>query len=270
MTPAQTPTPQQPPQRKPLKVAKTVKELMSMYAADESNKTFNAIILGQIGAGKTTMLSTAPKPVLIDSFDPGGHKLRTFKPLIESGVIIPDSRWEKPYFKMFGDWEQELENRIAGGFFNNIGTYVIDSATTFLQAMKDHTMDKSGRDNVSQPEWGAIGTSFIHHVKQCTALPCNFIMTGHLVLELEESEGKTIARFNSIPSLQVNIPTLFDEIYVLIQEAKGTGVERKLLTQSTNKYLARTRIGAGKFELYEKPDIAELLRKAELDYKDKV
>jgi hypothetical protein len=250
------------PTRTPLNANKSLQDLLSMYKTDEVNKTFNAIILGQIGSGKTSMLATCPKPVLIDSFDPGGHKLKTLQPYIEKGEIVPDSRWEKPTKQMFTEWEKEMQRRVDSKFFDGVGTYCIDSATTFLGAMKERAMEKSGRDNVSQPEWGVIGNAFIHWVKVATSLPCNFIMTGHLVLELEESEGKTIARFNSIPSMQVNIPALFDEIYVLVQDQKGGTIERRLLTQSTAKYIARTRIGAGVLDIYEPPDIGKLLVKA--------
>jgi hypothetical protein len=256
-------------QKQPLTVDPGIEKLLKMYAEDSAQHKFNAIVLGQLGVGKTTLLKTARMPVLIDSFDPGGPKLRDFKPLIEAGRIVPDMRWSKSKEFPFSEWEKEFNNRVREKFFDKFGTYCIDSASTFLRSMAEYAMKKSGRDNVSQPEWGAIGNAFISHMKQCCALSCDFILTGHLTLEPEEVEGKMIARFASIPSMQINIPILFDEIYVLINEEKSDGIHVKLLTRPTGKYIARTRIGSGIFLPQEEPNIKKLLEKAGLPAEDR-
>jgi hypothetical protein len=254
---------------KMLDIKMETEKLLQMYNDDPRNGTFNAILLGQIGVGKTTMIKTARKPILFDSFDPGGIKLNDYKEPIKQGKIIPDTRWENR--NRFKDWEDEFERRRDADMFSKMGTYVIDSATMFLRSMSDYAMYKSKRDNVSQPEWGAIGHAFIKYCQWCTALPCDFIMTGHLVLELDPSEGHTIARFNSIPSLQINVPMLYDEIYVLVAEEGSEGLKRSLLTQSDGKYIARTRIGSGLFLPREdKLDFKYLLEKAGLPTEDKV
>ncbi len=79
-----------------------------------------------------------------------------------------------------------------------------------------------------------------------------------------------IARFQSIPSLKINVPLLFDEIYVAQSRDTSKGAEYKLLTQSTGRHEARTRIGGGVFDKEEPQDIKALMKKAGMDIKDKV
>ena len=47
-------------------------KLKSMYQEDVQSKTVNILLLGESGSGKTFLMRTAPGPVHIDSFDPGG------------------------------------------------------------------------------------------------------------------------------------------------------------------------------------------------------
>jgi myosin-crossreactive antigen len=78
----------------------------------------------------------------------------------------------------------------------------------------------------------------------------------------DDSLGKTILRFKSIPSLKVDIPTLFDEIYVLEAKETSKGIERRLITAPPERYEARTRMGGGLFETREVADFKELFKKA--------
>ena len=62
------------------------------YNNDAKQKSFNALVLGETGSGKTFLLRTARKPVHIDSFDPGGTKC--LQEYIDKNEIIPDTRFE--------------------------------------------------------------------------------------------------------------------------------------------------------------------------------
>ena len=261
-------------------------KLRAMYTADIAQDTFNALWLGEVGTGKTTLLKTCRFPILVHSFDPGGTKV--LKKEIEEGKVIVDSRYEKEDANnptAYHAWEEEFFRLRAGGVFDKVGTYCLDSFTTWFECLKNQITARkavkpkatSGYRGITsrsiglmeQADWQVAGNIVRDMSKLCTALPCDFIMTGHLLLEKEDVSGRMIAYFNSIPSLRVNVPLLFDEIYVLLCQETSSGVARKLLTQPTGKYVARTRIGAGKFALYEEPDIKALLTKAGLPATDK-
>lgn len=258
--------------------------LRSMYTADIGKNTHNMMLLGGIGSGKTHMLSTAVQPVLVHSFDPGGTGLRLLKGMKESGAMLVDTSFEreldimktkkigvKPDTRIYRDWEIEFDRLRWGGFFDHVGTYCIDSSTNFIHALKSEVARKNGRDDsaLTQPDWQILGNTFGDVVRFCTALPCNFVLTGHLKLFKDDVEGVMIARFNIIPSLQIDLPSLFDEIYILESKTTSQGLTRKVITANTDKYEARTRIGGGVFEVREEPDIKYLLDKAGLDNKDK-
>jgi len=255
-----------------------------MYTSDIGKNTHNMMLLGGIGAGKTHMLRTAIQPILVHSFDPGGTRLRLLEDLKKSGSMLVDTTFErepddrqtkklgkKPDTEIYRLWEDEFDRLRNGDFFSSVGTYCIDSSTNFIHAMKSEVARRNGRNDstLTQPDWQILGNTFGDVVRFCTALPCNFILTGHLKLFKDEVEGVMIARFNIIPSLQIDLPSLFDEIYVLEASESSQGLKRSVITASTGKYEARTRIGGGVFEVREEPDIKYLLNKAGLDNKDK-
>jgi len=269
-----------------LDIKATLDQLRTMYTDDIAQGTFNALWLGEVGTGKTTLLKTCRFPILIHSFDPGGTKV--LKTEIEAKKVIVDSRYEKEDANSptaYALWESEFFKLRNGGLFDKIGTYCLDSFTTWFECLKNQINARKAVKSkaaagyrgatsrsvgvMEQMDWQVAGNIVRDMSKLCTALPCDFIMTGHLLLEKEDVSGRMIAYFNSIPSLRVNVPLLFDEIYVLICQETSQGVERKLLTQPTGKYVARTRIGAGKFDLYETPNIKALLTKAGLPATDK-
>ena len=104
----------------------------------------------------------------------------------------------------------------------------------------------------------------------CLDLPCDFILTGHLE-QYENAEDKTIRyRYMTTGKGAIIIPTKFDEIYVMVPKETSEGVSYRLLTKNTGTYTACSRLAKdGLLELYEKPDIKGLLRKAGMDASDK-
>lgn len=261
-------------------------KLRKMYTADIAQGTYNILALGEVGVGKTSLLNTCRFPALIHSFDPGGTKVLWNN--IESGHIVADTRFEKEDSNSptaYMDWEHEFFRLKNGGVFEKLGTYCIDSFTTFIEALKNQIVKKKSVKSKTSAnyrgaldreiglleiqDWQVIGNVMRDMIKLCTSLPCDFILTGHLMLEKEEVSGRMIAHFNSIPSLRINIPLLFDEIYVLQSVETSQGVEHRILTQPTGRYVARTRIGSGKFDLYEEANVKKLLEKAGLSTADK-
>ena len=62
--------------------------------------------------------------------------------------------------------------------------------------------------------------------------------------------------------LSEKVPLVFDEKYVTRVKSSSSGVSYELLTRNDGYYKAETRMGGGKFEHSETPDIRALLRKA--------
>jgi len=250
-----------------------VKKLRQLYKESKTSGTFNAIVYGDIGTGKTNIVRTARQPVLIHSFDPGGTK--TVRDEIDKGNIIADTRYENEDAKSptaFAAWEKEFDRLRRTKFFESIGTFVIDSATTWSDAMMNEILKRGGRQGtIPQIQDYLVQQNTIRDtIKAFTNLPCDCILTGHISLDKDEVSGRMHSSIMVAGKSAIKMPLLFDEIYVAVSKNTAKGVEYKLITRNDGVYKARTRLGKGDvFETYEEPDIKALLKKSGLSCEDK-
>lgn len=254
-------------------LAAEIKRLRAVYDEKRQDAAFRALVYGHFGTGKTLTCSTARAPVMIDTFDP--HGITTVRGEIEEGRVIPvmfdtDTRG-KP--SEYARWEKEFKLRRDNGVFEHMGTYVIDSGTSFLNAAMNAIV---GRNASKRPEGvPAIQDYMVQQIAirdilmMTSDLPCDFIMTGHIDTTQDEVTGATVTSLACPRGLKVIIPTLFSEVYVTTVKQTSQGAEYKLLTQDNGVYRAETRIGRGIFDRYEEPNIKALLKKAGLPYEDK-
>lgn len=257
----------------PLDIKAEVEKLQTMYKEDPRQSSFNCLLLGESGYGKTFLMRTARKPVHIDSFDPGGTK--GLKKEIERGEVVVDARWESedPLApEQFADWSKETEHRIESGYFDHFGTYCLDSATTWSDAIMNYILKKAQRAGQA-PKWEKDYVpqkiQIRNHLRPILNLPCDVFLTGHMKL-VEDPEHGRIFRFLTTGQGMVTIPLLFDEIYVIKVKESSRGLERTILTQPTDIYLARSRLaGDGLLDEEEEPNIKTILEKAGFDTSDK-
>jgi len=250
------------------------RKIAEAYKNDPKQKTFNALILGELGTGKTFIARTARKPVHIDSFDSGGTKC--LRDSIAKGEIIVDTRYESEDRlnpSMFQIWKTEFDRRRKMGYFERLGTYMIDSSTSWAEAIMNRILQKAGI--AGEPprftkDYAPQKIEIFNMLSWCLDLPCDFILTGHLE-PYEDMESKVVRyRFMTTGKGAIIIPTKFDEIYVLAPKETSQGVTYRLLTKNTGTYTARSRLAkGGLLETYEEPNIKKILQKAEMDATDK-
>lgn len=254
------------------------------YEEASKKKGFNALVYGDFGTGKTYLLSTAPKPVLIHAFDPGGPV--TLRKWTESGEILveefitnKDSK-EDAYIQ----WEKEFNRLRKLGFFDHIGTYCLDSLTTMSEAAMDAIMIRGGSKGGPRKPYHKDIETYIPQLQDylvqqytlrdvlmvCCGLPCNFICTGHIDRNKDEVSGKVIATPMITGKYAQKIPMLFDEVYITDVKETSKGNEFRLLTESTGIFRARSRLAASyDLKKYEEPDIKAILKKCKYPYEDK-
>ncbi len=257
-----------------LDIKQTLSEIQQMYKDNSRTTSFNALVYGPMGSGKTRLLSTCRLPVLVHSFDPGGTT--TIRDEIAAGKIIADNRFEgddpkNP--KVAQLWDREYSRLKQGGVFDKIGTFAIDSGTTFSGAFMNEVLKKAGRAGGTPQQNDYLPTMVMleNAIKDITALPCDFVFICHEDTDKDEATGKLFVGPLLIGKLKYRIPILFDEIYYATTTETSAGVNYKLLTRSTGLYKARTRLGkGGLFETYEEQDIKKLLKKAGYSTEDKV
>jgi hypothetical protein len=266
----------------PLDIKNELQSIKDYYSQDPRQKRFSMLLTAESGAGKTFLLSTCPKPVLVDSFDPGGTKC--LKPWIDKGEIIVDTRWEnedpsKP--SVFKDWMKVTDERLRNNFYANFGTYALDSASTWADAVMNHQLGSKGRAGQAPlftQDYTPQKVLMINYIKKLINVQCNFILTGHLRM-IEETSGvrqdgsavvSTKYRFLTTGQAMVSIPLQFDELYVLKTKRIPGGLERILLVESQGDYIARSRLKSdGHLNSEEPADVKALLKKLGLDYEDK-
>lgn len=238
---------------------------------DSQSPYFNILSMGQSGTGKTSIASTCPFPVFIDSFDPGGTKTEVLQEYIDRGDIIVENRWEadtwkKPY--AFAEWEREMNDRKREGFFDYLGTYILDSASRWSESMMYEILRKGtrGKSRVGQnPElqdYLVQQLTAVDWIGVMTALPCNIVLTSHLGLERDELTGKIITGPLMYGKLALKLPVAFDEVYIMRPEQTAQGSNYRIQCHADGFYDAKTRLGGKKFQLFEAPDIKAMMKKA--------
>lgn len=262
-----------------LKIVSNANRISKMYEDDPRSTTFNAIIYGAPKVGKSTVINTCPGPVLVHSFDPGGTKVLNDN--IKNGRIIVDTSFEtdradKP--RAFMAWEREMTALIKDGFFEHVGTFVLDSMTTWAQCIMYDVIRKAALKSTkrtigshpSQQDWMPQMNVIEKWMRIFVGLPCNCVLLGHDDLPTSEDGTPIDDRSLMITGkLKKRVPALFDEVYYMHIESAVKGI-RKLQTQPKNRISAGSRLGnGGKLELQEEPDIKAILKKVDYPYKDK-
>lgn len=245
---------------------KTRREALCKASAQDS---FNILVYGDYGTGKSTLLSTCRLPLYVFSFDPGGTKLPALQKLRDEGLAILDTDYEnenakKPtVFKAFDKTLTEMKNAKA---FENIGTVAIDSLTTFSDAVMNFILDRDHRaGTVPQIQDYYVLQSLLGQVvRELCNLPCDFILTGHISTDKDEVTGRMITSLLVPGKNSQKIPVLFDEVLIstLEMDAKKNPVYSVRLVGDA-KYKTSTRQFSGdQFSPYESPDIMALRAKA--------
>lgn len=257
---------------------KEISDLQTMYKEKTSSKLFSILLIGDSGAGKTRFLETCPRPIHIDSFDPNGTV--TVRKGIEEGWIIADTRYERedptdP--SAFELWDSEYERRKKGEYYQNFGTYCLDSFTMFSDAVMNLVLrglvrkaDRATKSPIptdylripQENDWPLQMTIIKNAITDILTLPCNVVVTGHLE-DKKNKQGLILSKgLYATGRLALRLPRLFQEIYYLKTEETSKGIERHLITQPDGMIEARTRIGRDVFVFKEKPDMMYLLNKA--------
>lgn len=267
----------------PIDIKAEISRVKKFYEEDEKQKGFNLLLLGEYGTGKTPLLLTCRKPIWIDSFDPKGTV--GLAKWIEKGEVIADVEYEDddPFSPgAFKKWERNFKQRYASDFFKHIGTYCIDSSTTFTAAAmncKMAEMNRAGLTPSRNKDYNPAKVVMQNYIRKCLNIPCDFVLTGHLspvekTVRFHKEDGspvkETTFRYDAIGKAASFIPLMFSEIYIVVRKETSRGLEQELLINSTGEYIARSKLCSdGLLKDKEPPDIKAILKKIGMSTADK-
>ncbi len=242
----------------------------------KQTRKFLGLIYGDVGTGKTHLLASCRAPILIHSFDPGGtDTIQAIAPkAIADGSIILDTQYEMEDSKSptaFRNWESSITKAERADLPRTLGTYAIDSATNWSEAIMNEIMRRNGRaGGVPQlQDYNVLMITLRDYIKKISNWGCDFILTAHIDVTKDETSGKVHSDPMFVGKMKVKASLLFSEIYVALANETKDRIEYSLLTRNSGRYKARTRIGAGgKLDVYEKPDIKHILKKVGLPFAD--
>jgi len=267
-----------------LKIQEHALEVRKSYQQLNRKDKLNILNTGKPGTGKTRLAITCPKPVHIDCFDRGGTKTAELQPFIERGEIIVDSSYQTDAWKQplaFRKWEKDFKVRKDMGYFDMLGTYMLDSTTSFeLSLLYDILRlggDKRGSRTggyFEQADYGKAQQTMIDYFSQMMSFNCHVVVNGHITLITVATADELGIVTEGVETAILlygkgkdKIPTVFDEKYISRVIGKGKYV---LQTSSDSRWHAETRVGGGGlFNMFEEQNFYNLLKKAGYPAEDK-
>lgn len=244
----------------PVDVQARFAEMRTRYTVNR-NKA-NILIIGPPGSGKTfNAARTAPGPVLIHSFDPGGS--RGVADFVEEGRVIVDTRFEEEFAHAptaYRAWEGEYNALKRDRIFDHIGTYVIDSWTRFTSALMNAILKDRGRAPSQRTDLGKdpniipeiqdylVQQKVLEQVLgDLFSLPCNLVILGHQIIEKDDATGRMQPAqiLMAGKKFAAQVPALFDEVYFAVSKSTSKGQEYSYITTQQGLLSGRSRLSKG-------------------------
>lgn len=203
------------------------------------------LLLGDTGGGKTTQILTFPGKKFCYLFDPNailslqGHDVEYEEFLpdrlnLSVKSLSKDKGGDKTTSyqnSLYVAWEKDFNDRIKGGFFDNIDLIAFDSATTLLDLIMDRVLTINGRAGSwpQQDDYGPQMLAFQNVCRQLTALGKLVVMTGHLETKQDELTKRIFRGPMMTGRLRTKVPLLFSDIFVCEASNDGRGVTKHLI-----------------------------------------
>ena len=249
-----------------------IKMMKDKYGAKDMTAHLQFLIYGPSGSGKTYSLRTAKTPLWIDSFDPGGST--ALNDMVQDGRAVVISEYENEDAKhptAFALWDSNFDKLEKAKVFDNVGTYVLDSATTWAQAALNEVMRKSARAGgvPQQNDWYPQMVLMEAAIKRIMSLPCDVVFICHDDVMKDEITGKVMRSPLLTGKARKRIPLLFSEIYYadVKRTPKGASYVWQMRKDSTND--ARSRMSGlpgVNIEDFEPQDFQALMKKFKKPY----
>lgn len=225
---------------------------------------FSTLLVGPPGSGKTTVATTAPKPVLFLDVDNKLHKMENVKHLLGKDIFqwTMSERLFKGKLSTFvtgaTNPQAKFTQQRAGGYMElakvideldetdctmdgrKYATIVLDSYTTLEEHLKRLLMSANGVATISQPLWGTVLTNYENLNNALLNLKANVIFICHEKATKDELTG--IVSYTPLISGQMKskIGKDFEEVYYMEKTISGGVAKYEMLTVGSSLKSCRT------------------------------
>ena len=202
------------------------------------------LVYGQAGAGKTTLITTLPKPIVLSA---------------EGGLLsIQDA--DLPFIEIgsMDDLMEAYEWLTGSEEAKGYGSVALDSISEIAEVVLN-AEKKIAKD--PRQAYGAMQEKMSDVIRAFRDLPDRHV---YMSAKLEKTQDE-MGRVTYAPSMPGNktgqaLPYFFDEVLALRVEKDADGAsQRALMCDSDGLWLAKDR--SGKLGLWEAPDLGEIIAK---------
>jgi hypothetical protein len=221
-------------------------QIVLQSTANVAVNGIKTLIYGEAGAGKTTILATAPAPVIF-SAESGLLSLRRYNlPFIEI----------KTYAQLNDAYNWAMQSAEARQFW----TLGIDSISEIAEVILQNERERAGKD--PRKAYGEMAMQVMQLLRQFRDMPGRNVVFNAKMSRVKDDFTGMIKWGPMMPGQQVDqqLPYFTDEVFHLgaYPDGKG-GIMRALRTQPDNQFQAKDRSGC--LALWEEPNLSMIFDK---------
>lgn len=214
---------------------------------DLKNEGINICVYGESGNGKTKLIETLPKPIIISA---------------EKGLLsVKDSGMD---YIPATNWAELVEARnwlLNSSEAKKYDSFAFDSATEIGEVSLQEEMKRTPN---GQKAYGEMATKMIAFFREVRNIPRHIYFIAHMELVKDEL-ANTIKRGPSAPGKQLTseLQHMFDELfyYAVWEIPDNPQIQRALVTAATAQYMAKDR--SGKLDRLEPANLTHIINKIE-------
>jgi len=223
-------------------------------ANDYTLQSEKILAVGGVGGGKSAGFLTIPGKKFMYIFDPNtlstikGHNVdyEIFTPdvlnlkavTLKKGVA-DTTRGQPPEPRTYVEFEEDFEQRLNNGFFDDYNAIGFDSMTTFSDIVMDRIMYLNNRFGKwpEQADWTASMNTIKNVIRTWTSIEgCISYVTAHNEFKQEDVSGKMMNTLVLIGRLRNSLPLLFSEIWRFYADTDKDGNPRYYIQTTQDRY----------------------------------
>lgn len=202
------------------------------------------LVYGQAGAGKTSLVTTLPAPVVLSA----------------EGGLLSIAHHDVPYItiKTLDDLYQAYDWLVKSDEAQQFKSVALDSISEVAEVVLDHEL-KANKDG--RAAYGELNTKMANLIRAFRDLPGKHVYMSAKLEKSQDEMGRMLYG-PSMPgkSLTQQLPYFFDFVFPLRVEKDADGnTQRAIMTDSDGLWQAKSR-GQG-LSMWEAPDLGAIIQK---------